>query len=599
MATSIVAAAGQDVILTAGTSISVYGNSLGYRVVNPDGTTGPEALVYADDDAVAAGQTFNLGSFGAVTTLEFFILQDGGALLTGDDQARVTTTATGASIGFEDLLADPALNPLGLVRDDNFTDVVFDVSFNPAPLPSRTTIVAPAGQDVIVTAGASVSVYGNSLGYRVVNADGTTGPDTLVYPDDDEVAVGQTFNLGRFVSDTTLEFFILQDGGPLLLTGSNQAVVTPGSGGGARFSFEDLLAPPASNPLGLPYDNNFTDVVFDVSFGTQPPSPSETTSSVGTLPDGSSVTVSLTAPNAAASSSVQIRIDVGAPVNSNVNVAYVIDTSGSTFDIFSGTATVPDQNGDGRANSILDAEIASLRALNASVVGNGFSSANIGLIEFNSTGRTVLTARAGADADGDGLSDISEALGTLSDGGSTNFEGGLRQAITFLNAAPDGTNFVYFLSDGFPDSTTAFLDEAATLRNSAGLAATIRAVGVGSGASLTALDLLDDNSANNSVQRVLTPASLTAELLGAPSSSTAVTSVDVVVNGTLVRSLAPSELTSTPLGLFATVDLGTLLPSADDTVQIVANFGGISVTTQQIIEDLVVPAPSPSADLMF
>ncbi|WP_202397313.1 hypothetical protein, partial [Teichococcus coralli] len=119
----------REVIVTATASESGFSNALGFRVVEADGTRGADQIVFANDDTVTDGERFSLGSFADGTKLEFFILQDGGALLTGDAQAKLEATASGFLVGFEDLVAAAAQNPRHLQRDGDFNDVVFNVSF--------------------------------------------------------------------------------------------------------------------------------------------------------------------------------------------------------------------------------------------------------------------------------------------------------------------------------------------------------------------------------------------------------------------------------------------------------------------------------------
>jgi hypothetical protein len=133
----------------------------------------------------------------------------------------------------------------------------------------------------------------------------------------------------------------------------------------------------------------------------------------------------------------------------------------------------------------------------------------------------------------------------------------------------------------------SFADEVATLTADAGLNAFIRSLGLGNGASLTDLDRVDDGTANGSAVRVLTPSTLTAGLTGAAVQTSAISSVDISLNGVPVTSLSPADLTSTPFGLTTTFNLTGLAANADDVVLVQARAtDGTVISTQQIIEDL-------------
>ena len=65
------------------------------------------------------------------------------------------------------------------------------------------------------------------------------------------------------------------------------------------------------------------------------------------------------------------------------NVVLVLDTSGSTNITFQGTQDIPDLNNDNRGNTVLDSEIAAAGALHAYLHDSGYTSSNLGLVEFN------------------------------------------------------------------------------------------------------------------------------------------------------------------------------------------------------------------------
>ncbi|MPR12652.1 hypothetical protein [Microvirga tunisiensis] len=118
-----------------------------------------------------------------------------------------------------------------------------------------------------------------------------------------------------------------------------------------------------------------------------------------------------------------------------MNILYLIDISGSTSDSFEGVP-VGDLNGDGRSNTILDAEIASLIALTERIRGLGFSAADVTVtvIPFNgsadpadaSAGGIVNAATFSLGAVGEEA--IANHLRGLNAGGETNFADALRAA---------------------------------------------------------------------------------------------------------------------------------------------------------------------------
>ena len=188
------------------------------------------------------------------------------------------------------------------------------------------------------------------------------------------------------------------------------------------------------------------------------------------------------------------------------DVIFLVDVSGSTIGNFQG-GSVGDLNNDGSSNTILDAEIAGFEVLVDELIRLGFGDvADVSVVTYASSANraTPMALKPNTDADGNGVSDIKDALRSLRDGGTTNYEAGLNEAIdvfTELGTTPENGN-VIFLSDGEPSSQN-YLDEIPTLR---GLANNIRAFGVGSGADDVELRNIDPNA------RIFTT---TDELLGA------------------------------------------------------------------------------------
>lgn len=360
---------------------------------------------------------------------------------------------------------------------------------------------------------------------------------------------------------------------------------------------------------------NENDLIFGDGAGDRAGTPSTvsgglitTTSPVVQIPvSGQDFAVSLTTVDATNATSIDISglISTGAVAQDSFNVAYVIDVSGSTTSPFGGTS-VGDLNGDGLSNTVLDAEIAALIALNDDIIARfGGASVDITLIAFDDVAtREIVLGRADADADSDGLTDVEEALRALDAGGGTNFEAPLQQSINFFTAPATGpgNNFVFFLSDGFPNTLGLTTNETATLIADPGINATIRAVGIGTGSSLAELDLVDDNLANNSAVQVLDPAALNAALLGPPIDAATVDRLEVRLNGTLVETLGADDLVSTPFGLQYNTTVSGLSPTGNDIIRVTAFAeapGGstiVNASTFQTVEALQPVTNSDSID---
>ena len=176
----------------------------------------------------------------------------------------------------------------------------------------------------------------------------------------------------------------------------------------------------------------------------------------------------------------------------------ISDVSGSTGSGF-GCDAVGDQNGDGTANTILDAEIAAFKALNQELIDRGLgNTAQVAIVAFASSANSLdmdpiapgiqLTTTPLADANSNGMRDVDEILMSLNDGGGTNYEAALTTATTAVNAIASPNTNVIFLSDGAPNSPGAHADEAAVLQ---GLGTNLRAFGVGPGAPLAQLLIID------------------------------------------------------------------------------------------------------------
>jgi Ca2+-binding RTX toxin-like protein len=277
----------------------------------------------------------------------------------------------------------------------------------------------------------------------------------------------------------------------------------------------------------------------------------QTSSASGVIPSTSqTLAISLTAPTATDSGMVTVEglVSRSTASTNQFNIVYVIDDSGSMSSSFSGAETVADMNGNSVSNELMDAAIKSFESLNASLATNGFANSRLGIVRFSDTASIIYNDVLNGDANSNGLSDAADALRAIQAGGDTYYDLALQQAISFFNAAPSGNNVVFFISDGQPNGGV-YTDEVATLLDANGIHATIRAIGLGSGSSLTALDLVDDGLANNTAKRVDSPSALTAGLVAPPVNSADIARVEILKEGVVVATILPSQLVSTPLGL--------------------------------------------------
>jgi uncharacterized protein YegL len=330
----------------------------------------------------------------------------------------------------------------------------------------------------------------------------------------------------------------------------------------------------AQDPGGLTDTADVTVTVVGVNEGTQ----TDTTN--GTLANGQTASISLTTELRTIDDNTDISgtINIGNLATQKFNVVYIIDVSGSTSVQFGGTP-VEDQNNDNVSNTVLDAEIAGLRALTQEIVSRGFSDADvdIGLIAF-SGGASLLGTFTPSQIGAGGA--LSQALAGLNEGGGTNFEAPLAQAVSFFNNQSDvatANNLVFFLSDGFGSGN--FADEVATL-TSAPINAEITAVGVGNSINLAQLNQID-NTGDGNAQQVLDSDTLRTALQDSPLTPATVTGVQLTVNGAPVTA----TLTSGGPNVFnySVPDAGSLLlynnDDAENVVEAIVTFSDLTTLT--------------------
>ena len=306
----------------------------------------------------------------------------------------------------------------------------------------------------------------------------------------------------------------------------------------------------------------------------------------GVLLNGSPVEASLFGPSVSDAATGHFSGIIGQSTPTNaINVSFVNDISGSMGATFEGVVAVGDLNGDGFFNTRLDAAISSLISLNEAIIDAGFPTAEINIVSFEISAFNLGTFVANQDANVNGILDVVETLMGLQLAGATNYEAALQTAIPFFSGQPlDEANYLYFVSDGEPTAGGVFTDEIATL---AGLGVTSTAVGIGAGLPLANLNLI---SSDGSAVVVVNPESLDAALLGSPVLPTAVTSVQIRVNGVLVQTILSAALVETPFGLTYDVNIPLTLDAADVVTARVLFADGT------ILENLINVAEPESAD---
>jgi Ca2+-binding RTX toxin-like protein len=190
----------------------------------------------------------------------------------------------------------------------------------------------------------------------------------------------------------------------------------------------------------------------------------------------------------------------------------------------------------------------------------------ISLIPFSDSSDIRAIGTASSDANANGVADVIDAALQLNDLGGTEYTAGLNKAIEFFNSSPKGDNFVFFISDGAPNSQN-YASQLATLRSDTGINATIRSLGIESSGYYNVLDLLDDGLANNSAIDVKSPSSLTTGLLSSQVNLTDIKQLEIYKNGVLQTTLTPAQLTQTPFGLKYSYTVTGLSATGADNIE--------------------------------
>jgi hypothetical protein len=166
--------------------------------------------------------------------------------------------------------------------------------------------------------------------------------------------------------------------------------------------------------------------------------------------------------------SVEATCHDGFFANPPSNIGIVIDTSFSTYDSTFSGSQVGDVNGDGKHNTILDAEIAAVLALLQVILENddlSNSNMDIGIIEFD-TGGSYEGHFAPLNSDNTAVNPALkthlQSISSMTSGygvgrynkGYTNFDDALDKSIEHFSdpsVPKDRTNLMVFLSDGKPN----------------------------------------------------------------------------------------------------------------------------------------------------
>ena len=267
-------------------------------------------------------------------------------------------------------------------------------------------------------------------------------------------------------------------------------------------------------------------------------------------------------------------------------------------------------NGDGRINTILDAEIASVVAMieqisAASDLGN--HNVNIGLTSF-STHATYHGQFPPSNPDDPSKihPDILNTLMSLRSGGYTHFDDALDKTILFFEEAPkDRSNLLIFLSDGIPNvpgdgdnedpNSIIWNNNPAALMYDSEIAALDAmnvkriAIGVGSGSDVRegyGLDKIDntpDPVTGKGPVLVASTDALNGVLLSNPVLGN-VTAFSISVNGVQQGGIDPSHVAIGPTGFtfgsFVVTGLDPLQGSVNEvSASITIDYDGMEATT--------------------
>jgi hypothetical protein len=379
--------------------------------------------------------------------------------------------------------------------------------------------------------------------------------------------------------------------GSLFLDTSGDLVFDPGNDFQALSAGQTATVSFAYTVSDAQGGTDTADVILKVVGAGTFSSPQQAVSTSDTLEfNNQPVALSIAAPSATThpTADLDLNISLGPVVQPQMNILYLVDVSGSTSEHFDGTS-VGDLNGDGRANTILDAEIASLITLTERIRGLGFSPVDVTVtvIPFNGSadpttgsGSSISpVAAATFELGGAGEETIANYLRGIDSGGLTNFAEALRAAGEKLQSLDQGgeQNFLYFLSDGAGQGSI----EGELARLNGDFAAQITALGVGKDANLSRLKIIDNTGA---ASRLTSPDQIDTSVLGAPILEGAIADLDIFVNGRDIVEIGPEDLIATPEGLILDTTIGGLeqVVGSWNTVSAVVTFASGEVLTAEL-----------------
>ncbi len=243
-------------------------------------------------------------------------------------------------------------------------------------------------------------------------------------------------------------------------------------------------------------------------------------------------TVALSAPTFMGDGDAEYTVSLsGIGQGLQYNIAYIIDVSGSMG-----------------GQRIVDARNAYIELTNQLEALGIADVANFAVIPFNS-GSTLFSDLTADEA----IARIS----TLNAGGGTSFGPALSDAQTFFSSANTGqTNIAYFLSDGEGSGASDFLTNIAN----------VQAFGIGFGANLSSLNIIDSDNAIS-----LTSSSQLVDVLtGSGASLDEIDVIAISVDGNVVDFITPDQLVDGPLGLQYTGSISGLDITPDATNEVTA-----------------------------
>ncbi|WP_394148647.1 Ig-like domain-containing protein [Shewanella atlantica] len=123
----------------------------------------------------------------------------------------------------------------------------------------------------------------------------------------------------------------------------------------------------------------------------------------------------------------------------NYNIAFILDSSGSM--------------GNSNVNSAKEQLLEVFNTLKASATSSHSGTVNVLLVDFDGGSKVNVSVNL---ADINAMSDLTEALDTITSGGRTNYESAFETTTSWFNSGAasenTGTNLTYFITDGEPNN---------------------------------------------------------------------------------------------------------------------------------------------------